>query len=149
MATIQGEILNIAKANGYEGDAPKTIAGAVNALGSVMGGGGSGGGTEPFVVTFTESGSSVTADKTFTEISAAVRDGKPVFGMKPGVLSYGIEHYQLMPMNDFSDVDGETQRACFYGFIDNGMRITIIIITPVSQSADIVTKSTMTTGFSS
>lgn len=39
MATIQQEIMSIAEAQGYEGDAPSTIAEAVNALGSVMGGG--------------------------------------------------------------------------------------------------------------
>lgn len=40
MATIKEEIMSIAEANGYEGDAPQTIAEAVNALGTVMGGGG-------------------------------------------------------------------------------------------------------------
>lgn len=44
MATIKDEILSIATEQGYEGDAPKNIAQAVNALGTVIGGGGSGGG---------------------------------------------------------------------------------------------------------
>lgn len=42
MATIKDEIVAIATEQGYEGDAPQTIAEAVNALGSVMGGGGGG-----------------------------------------------------------------------------------------------------------
>ena len=42
MSTIKDEILSIATEQGYEGDAPKTIAQAVNALGTVMGGGGGG-----------------------------------------------------------------------------------------------------------
>lgn len=43
MSTIKEEIMSIAEAQGYEGEGGSTIAEAVNALGSVMGGGGSGG----------------------------------------------------------------------------------------------------------
>jgi len=42
MATKKEELAAIAEANGYDGDAPKTIAEAVNALGTVMSGGGGG-----------------------------------------------------------------------------------------------------------
>lgn len=45
MATIKDEIAAIAAEQGYEGDAPQTIAQAVNALGTVMGGGSGGGGS--------------------------------------------------------------------------------------------------------
>jgi hypothetical protein len=80
MATIKDEIVAIATEQGYEGDAPQTIAEAVNALGSVMGGGGSGG-AEPFVVTFTNAGSTYSADKTFAEIVEAATAGKQVVGI--------------------------------------------------------------------
>jgi hypothetical protein len=40
MATIKEEIMSIAEKQGYEGEGGSTIAEAVNALGSVMGGGG-------------------------------------------------------------------------------------------------------------
>lgn len=88
MATIQQEIMSIAEANGYDGDAPKTIAEAVNALGTVMGGGGSGGG-DPFVVTFTNAGSTYSADKTYTEVIEAMKAGKVVLGKYIKISSNG------------------------------------------------------------
>lgn len=42
MSTIKDEITDIAVANGFKGEKPKTKADAVNALGSVIGGSGSG-----------------------------------------------------------------------------------------------------------
>lgn len=82
--------MSIAEAQGYEGDAPSTIAEAVNALGSVMGGGGSGGAdTGLLVVHFGEQDDSITADKSFNEIASAIDAGQIVFG------TFYDEYYQL------------------------------------------------------
>ena len=74
MSTIKDEILSIATEQGYEGDAPQTIAGAVNALGTVIGGGGSGGGMV-IHVTCDDKYTTYTADKTYEEILAYYEDG--------------------------------------------------------------------------
>ena len=77
MATKKEEIVAIAEAQGYEGDTPSTIAEAVNALGSVIGGGSGGGAGMTIHGTLVyESGNpTVTLDKTRDEIKAYIEAG--------------------------------------------------------------------------
>ena len=137
METIKEEIVPIAEAQGYEGEGGSTIAEAVNALGTVMGGGGSGGGGgELFIVkitvTNTQSGTTITADKTFAEIGEAVRASLPVWALITGLTdgSNDVWNYQLMPLSDFCDAAtySDYQYADFYGLCSQGGQITYIRI---------------------
>lgn len=87
MATIKEEIMSIAEEQGYEGEAPQTIAGAVNALGTVMGGGG-GGGANVMIVEFTDevpqqTGSEFTSSKSAEEVYNHVMGGGIAFILCP------------------------------------------------------------------
>lgn len=73
MATIKDEILSIATEQGYEGDTPQTIAGAVNALGTVIGGGGGGG--AGMIITATGGDETLTTDVTYADAVAYVNEG--------------------------------------------------------------------------
>lgn len=103
MATIQGEILDIAKANGYEGESPKTISEAVNALGTVMGGGGSGG-SDALTVTFTGANgdATYTADKSKPEVIEAASSGMRVYGIRKH--NGAVYYYKLAQFVDTEDV---------------------------------------------
>ena len=77
MSTIKDEIIGIAEEQGYEGEAPKTIAQAVNALGTVIGGGG---GIVAFDFTAQEGAqTNYETDATCSEIYDAVDSGNLVF----------------------------------------------------------------------
>lgn len=69
MSTIKDAITAIATEAGYEGDKPQTIADAIEAYGTVAGGGG---GSGPLVIEFQADGSgatdAVTCDYTFNEL---------------------------------------------------------------------------------
>jgi hypothetical protein len=92
MATIQQEIMSIAEAQDYDGDAPSTIAQAVNALGSVIGGGGSGGAGVTFVdFTFNQSTGKYDASLTNKEICDLVDSGALVVGRWKSVSSGGSQ----------------------------------------------------------
>ena len=99
MATIKEEIMSIAEAQGYEGEGGSTIAEAVNALGSVIGGGGSGG-DAPLVVNFKEGNNGLVADKSYNEIVQAVTSGKIVFATEtingPSSTMIWANYYQLV-----------------------------------------------------
>lgn len=123
MATIKDEILSIATEQGYDGDAPQTIAQAVNALGTVIGGGG-GGGAEPLVVRFTmTSETEASADKTFTEVSDAVVAGRQVVGVGAWTNDYSDVHvaplvrFRSGYYADFSAVDFDTTDTAKTGVV--------------------------------
>lgn len=122
MATIKEELSAIAEGQGYEGEAPKTIAQAVNALGTVIGGGS--GGAEPLVVRFTmTSETEASADKTFTEVSDAVVAGRQVVGV--GAWSNDYSDVHVAPLvrfrsgyyADFSAVDFDTTDTAKTGVV--------------------------------
>lgn len=104
MSTIKDEILSIATEQGYEGDAPKTIAGAVNALGTVIGGGG-GGGANVMIVEFTnevpqQTGSEFTSSKSAEEVYNHVMSGGIAFILCPYIYPQSdVEaHSYLLPV---------------------------------------------------
>lgn len=90
MASIRQAILAVARNLGYDGNAPRSIAGAITALGSVMGGGtsggsgdGSGGGTSGgglmCNITFDAEKNVFVLDKTAQEIVTAISSGAAVY----------------------------------------------------------------------
>lgn len=137
MSTKKEELVAIAREGGYEGDMPGTTAEAIKVAAGYVGGGGSGGGGgELFIVkitvTNTQSGTTITADKTFAEIGEAVRASLPVWALITGLTdgSNDVWNYQLMPLSDFCDAAtySEYQYADFYGLGSQGGQITYIRI---------------------
>lgn len=78
MASIRQAILAVARNLGYDGNAPRSIAGAITALGSVMGGGTSGGGLM-CTATFDAEKNAFVLDKTAQEIVTAISSGAAVY----------------------------------------------------------------------
>lgn len=91
MATKKEELAAIAEAQGYEGDTPSTIAEAVNALGTVMGGGSGGGGVTFVDFTFNQSTGKYDASLTNKEICDLVDSGALVVGRWKSVSSGGSQ----------------------------------------------------------
>ena len=89
MATIQQEIMSIAEAQGYEGKSSGTIAEAVNALGSVIGGGGEGDAGVVFVDFTANQSGKFDASLTNKEICDLADSGILVVGRAKSVESGG------------------------------------------------------------
>ena len=83
MASIKNSLRKIYTALGGTNTKSKTITGLLDDISTVASGGS--GGNERFIITFTQSGDTWSADKTLTEISNAWSDGKEIFGAKSGM----------------------------------------------------------------
>jgi len=87
---------------------------------------------DAFVVTFTESGGVITADKTFAEISTAIASNKTVYGIESGVSANG--YYMLS--------SASTSAIVFTNTINDGDDITNINLTLANDES--VTTSSAT-----